>query len=67
LPTTVPKCSRITAADPNPASAATCSMASSVERGRKWKMRSRHSARPAAAQRPQPTSSGFVVDRQRSR
>ena len=31
-------------------------VALSIERGRKWKMRSRHSALSATARRPQPTS-----------
>src|SRR2546428_581431 len=52
VPTTIPKCSRITAADPNPTSAATCSMARSVVSSSRCARRTRACASHAAGVAP---------------
>jgi flavin reductase (DIM6/NTAB) family NADH-FMN oxidoreductase RutF len=52
VPTTVPKCSRITAADPKPASAATCSMARSVVSSNRCARRTRACESHAAGVAP---------------
>src|SRR5688572_1460411 len=52
VPTTVPKCSRITAAEPKPASAATCSMARSVVSSSRCARRTRACVSHAAGVAP---------------
>ena len=58
VPTTVPKCSRITAADRKPASVATCSMARSVVSSSRCARRTRACASHTAASLPPARENG---------